>query len=57
MKTIKQRFTCGQCNLIWDVLIYPYYPGQKEIEIGFKMCPHCGSENLIRQKINKTKEG
>ena len=43
MQTTKQRFTCEQCNLIWDVLIYPYYPDQKETVIGIKSCPHCGS--------------
>ena len=50
MQTTKQRFHCEGCNLIWDVLIYPYYPDQKETVIEFKKCPHCGSENIIEQK-------
>ena len=50
MKTTKQRFHCEGCNLIWDVLIYPYYPNQKDTEIEFKSCPHCGAENIIEQK-------
>ena len=54
MQTTKQRFSCEQCNLIWDVLIYPYYPDQKDTEIEFKKCPHCGAEDI---KVKKLREG
>ena len=53
MKTIKQRFGCIQCNLIWEVVIFPYYPEQKKLRISFDVCPHCESDNLKKYKLDK----
>lgn len=55
MDTIKQRFSCRQCNLIWETTIHPYVPDQKEIRIEFKACPNprCKSENIVQKLISK----
>lgn len=58
MTTTKQRFQCKQCNLIWETIVYPYVPDQKEIRITFEKCPNsrCGSEDFVEKKVGERNE-